>query len=331
MKEKEAKYYKVVNGKTHCQLCPHFCKIQDAIAGLCRTRTNKGGTLILTNYGEITSIAVDPIEKKPLYHFYPGTDILSIGGKGCNLNCIFCQNWHISHGDAATRYLSPEQLSEEAAHTEGNIGVAFTYNEPLIWFEYILDCAPLLRSRGLKMVLVTNGYINPEPLKEILPFIDAMNIDLKGYDETFYSKYCGGKLEPVKHTVKTAADAGTHIEVTLLIIPTINDDEKKITEMTQWLASVDDTIPFHISRYFPSYKLDLPPTPIDTLRNAYDIASKKLKYVYLGNQPEFIYSHTYCPSCHKVVIERHGYSVRISGILNGNCAHCGGKIDMVGL
>ena len=326
-----AKYYKVLNGRTQCLLCPQLCKIQEDKVGICRTRTNKDGKLIVTNYGEITSLAVDPIEKKPLYHFYPGADILSIGGKGCNLSCIFCQNWHISHGEISTRYLSPEQLLEKALSAESNIGVSFTYNEPLIWFEYIFDCAQLLRSNDMKVVLVTNGFINPEPLKEILPLIDAMNIDLKSYEDDFYKKYCGGRLDPVKETIKTASDAGVHVEVTLLIIPTINDDEKKLVEMTDWLASVDDMIPFHISRYFPAYKLDLPPTPVDTLRRVYDIASKKMKYVYLGNQTEFIYTHTFCPACRNVLIERSGYSVRIAGIAEGNCARCGREVDIIGI
>ena len=277
-----------------CQLCPHYCKIVDGAVGKCGVRTNVNGTLMASSYGKVTSIALDPIEKKPLYEFYPGSTIVSIGSVGCNLHCPFCQNHSISleyknitaeslHADFQhTEYLTPETIVEVAKQSipDKNIGIAYTYNEPLIGYEFILDCFKLIRRAGLKNVLVTNGYINPEPLKEILPYIDAMNIDIKGNKKGTYD-VVGGTPEPVKKTIELAT-ASCHVEVTTLVIPGENEDE--IEGIAQWLAQVDPKIPYHLSRFFPRYKYkEKNPTTIETMYKVRDVAKRYLKNVYLGN------------------------------------------------
>lgn len=327
----EAAYYRKAGDRVQCALCPRFCAVDDGETGFCRTRRRSGDTLLLENHGRYTSMAVDPIEKKPIYHFHPGADILSIGGFGCNLGCVFCQNCEISHGSVPTREITPEKLARESAGTPGNIGVAFTYNEPFIWFEFIRDTAPLLRRRGQKIVLVTNGYVNPEPLDELLPVVDAMNIDLKSFNNDFYKKYCDGRVGPVKKTIRRAAEAGVLVEVTMLLIPTLNSSEDEVAAMADWLAGIDERIPFHISRYFPHYKMnDPPPTPHELLRRAHEIARERLQYVYLGNQPDARFNDTCCPGCGEVVIERQGYYTRVAGLREDNtCAGCGGEIYVV--
>ncbi len=269
----------------HCHLCPHNCVISPGREGVCRARKNIDGVLYSMNYGKLTSLALDPIEKKPLYRFYPGSLILSAGTFGCNLKCSFCQNWTISHGTPSTVDISPSALVEKAVELkdEGNIGIAYTYNEPSIWFEFVLDTAAMAKERGLKNVLVTNGYIGKEPLTQLLPYVDAMNIDLKAFSDGFYRDVCKGSLEAVKQTVETAAKK-CHVEVTTLVIPGFNDSMEEIEELSRWLASVSQEIPLHLTRFFPNYKMkDILPTPVDTLRKARDIAKKNLRYVYLGN------------------------------------------------
>lgn len=281
---KEALFYEAKdNLKVHCHLCPHNCIIAEGRIGLCGVRKNSQGKLYSLNYGEITSLNLDPIEKKPLYHFHPGKFILSIGTKGCNLSCPFCQNWTISKDlSVATQKVTSEFIVERAKKID-SFGIAYTYNEPFIWYEFVLDTAKLAKKEGLENVLVTNGYINPEPLGEILPLIDAMNIDLKSIEEKFYINICAGKLSPVLETIKQSSRF-CHIELTNLIIPTLNDSEENFTKLVDWIyENIGDSVPLHFSRYFPCYKLDLPPTPIPTLKKAEAIAKKKLKYVYLGN------------------------------------------------
>lgn len=323
-----AAYCEVVKeGQVRCGLCPQFCKISEGKTGICGTRTAAGGRLELLNYGEYTALAVDPIEKKPLYHFYPGSDILSIGGKGCNLSCVFCQNCEISQGEAMTRRIEPKQLASRAENCgPRNIGVAFTYNEPLIWFEFIRDTAPLVRKNGGKIVLVTNGFVNPEPLGELLPLVDAMNIDLKAFDDGFYRKYCGGRLEPVKESIASAVRAGVWVEATLLLIPTLNDAPEAVRAQAEWLASLSKDIPFHISRYHPCHKLALPPTPFESMAKAHEVASEHLNYVYLGNVGDPEYARTACPSCGRTLIERSGYRTKLPGLKGKKCANCGADI-----
>jgi pyruvate formate lyase activating enzyme len=328
----EACYYRVDEGDTlRCLLCPQLCVIRSGRSGICRSRQNSGGKLILTNYGRYTSLAVDPIEKKPLYHFHPGSGILSIGGMGCNFTCRFCQNWGIAQGDPETYAMSPEALAgAQAAKAGQSIGVAFTYNEPFIWFEYIRDAAPLLRRDGAKIVLVTNCFINTEPLEELLPLVDAMNIDLKSFNEAFYKKYCGGKLEPVKENIKRCVAAGKWVELTCLVIPKLNDSESELDEMASWIASVGKDIPLHLSRYFPNYMHKEPPTPMETLRKAHEIAKRHLNYVYLGNVEDFDAARTLCPSCGEVAVARLAYRAVKPGLTpEGNCAACGAKLAFV--
>lgn len=273
--------------KVKCKICPHQCHIDENEIGFCRARSNKKGVITAINYGLITSISMDPIEKKPLYRFLPGSQILSVGSFGCNLRCSFCQNYQISMAgikDIQTRKVSPQELVRQALElkNQGNIGIAYTYNEPLVGYEYVRDCAVLARQKGLKNVLVTNGYVCAEPLKEILPYIDALNIDLKGFTEEFYHKV-SGDLETVKRSIKLASE-NNHIEVTTLIIPGENDSEDEIRKMSQWLASIRPDIPLHLSRFFPCYKMtDRNPTEVASVYALAEIARESLDYVYVGN------------------------------------------------
>lgn len=269
-----------------CGICPHHCNLKENQTGLCRARTNIGGKIVCANYGIVTSISLDPIEKKPLAQFHPGSMILSFGSYGCNLNCGFCQNSDISMSDGTeeTVYVSPEALVDKAKELipRGNIGLAFTYNEPVISFEFVRDCCALAHENGLKTVLVTNGMICAGPLKELLPHIDAMNIDLKGFSQRFYDMV-NGDFQTVKDTIETASKR-CHVEVTTLIIPGLNDSKAEMEEEAKWLSSLGEDIPLHISRFFPRYKmLDREATPIQTIYALRDVARGYLKYVYTGN------------------------------------------------
>ncbi|NTV89280.1 MAG: AmmeMemoRadiSam system radical SAM enzyme [Clostridiales bacterium] len=286
---KQALYYeKNEDQSVTCLLCPNKCLIKPEMKGICKARRNVAGDLYSLNYAKVTSVALDPIEKKPLNMFHPGSFILSAGTFGCNLKCPFCQNWSISQQDgeeAGARELKPEELVKMAVRSrdEGNIGVAFTYNEPTVWFEFVLETAKLVRMAGMKNVLVTNGYISQEPLKQLLPFIDAMNIDVKGFTESYYRDVCHGSLEDVKRTVEVAAGS-CHVEITTLLIPGLNDEESEIERLSGWISSISPFIPLHLSRYFPNYKMkDRPPTPRDTLLHARETAMKHLAKVFLGN------------------------------------------------
>ena len=271
-----------------CPICPRQCNLKEGQIGFCRARACINGEVRPINYGAITSVALDPIEKKPLYHFYPDTRILSVGSFGCNLRCPFCQNYEISMAginDIPHQNVTPEQLSDLALklaeEPNGNIGVAFTYNEPFISYEYVRDCSVLLHRHNLKSVLVTNGHINPEPLNELLPLIDAMNIDLKGFTQEYYD-YVGGNLECVKQTIETASKR-CHVEVTTLIVPTKNDNPEDMEREAAWLASISPDIPLHLSRYFPRYKSDIPSTNIARIYRLQETAQKYLKHVHVGN------------------------------------------------
>jgi len=282
--KKEASYYqKLKAGKVQCLLCPKNCVLADNEFGSCSVRKNENGTLYSLVYGKTTGIAVDPIEKKPLYHFHPGEKILSLGTRGCNFACSFCQNWQISQNSNAPLYdISSEKVIDKAIQMK-LFGIAYTYNEPFIWYEFVRDTVILAKENGLENVLVTNGYINSEPLEEILPFIGAMNIDLKSMDDDFYRSTCNATLEPVLKTIKRAKQS-THVELTNLIIPTLNDSDVQIEKLRDWIFNnTGADTPLHLSRYFPCYELNLPLTPIATLQRAKSIAEKKLKYVYLGN------------------------------------------------
>jgi pyruvate formate lyase activating enzyme len=245
-------------------------------------RRNTNGMIYTESYGQISSIAIDQIEKKPLYHFFPRSQILSIGSYGCNMKCLFCQNHTISQNRPETRFISPEKLLKIAISTPQNLGVAFTYNEPLISFEYLSDCTKLLKKTNLKTVVVSNGMINSEPLEELLFFVDAFNIDLKSFNSDFYKKH-GGNFETVKNSIKKISK-NCHIEVTNLVIPNENDDEYEISELAKWLSEISNEIPLHLSRFFPKHKMyDFMPTPTEKLYKLLEIAKRFLKYVYIGN------------------------------------------------
>jgi pyruvate formate lyase activating enzyme len=280
----EARYYeKLEEGKVRCHLCPAGCVIANDGRGVCGVRVNKSGTLYSEIYGKITSEALDPIEKKPLYHYHPGERIYSIGTKGCNFRCDFCQNWQISQNlDAPTRDITPDE-AVTAAKESCSFGIAYTYNEPFIWYEFVLETAKLARRHKLENVLVTNGYVNMRPLEEMLPYVNAMNIDLKAFNDRFYSKICGGKLEKILDVIKRTARS-CHVEITTLIIPGLNDSEKEMKDEAIWIRdNVGAETPLHLSRYFPCCRMRIAPTPIETLESLRRIALDSLRYVYLGN------------------------------------------------
>jgi pyruvate formate lyase activating enzyme len=321
----EARYWRTLpNKKVQCQLCPHFCVVAGGAQGKCRSRINLEGKLYTKNYGKTISLSMDPIEKKPLYHYYPGTEILSLGPNTCNLSCAFCQNYEISQYEVDTMYLSPMQLKERV-NAMGIKQVAFTYTEPLMWFEYIMDCAPLFREENIRMVMVSNGFINPEPLQELLPHIDAWNIDLKSMDDEFYTKICGAHLQPVLETI-TAVAKTAHLEITNLLIPNQNDRSHQIERLVNWIEKLNPEIPLHFSRYFPRYQMKEPSTPVSTLEKAYTIAIKKLHYVYIGNVDHHTSFDTKCWNCKSLLIERIGYTTKQKGLEGDKCRSCGTKI-----
>lgn len=273
--------------KIKCLVCPNYCYLSEGQVGICRARRNQNGQVVPINYGHITSLALDPIEKKPLNRFYQGTKILSIGSFGCNLRCSFCQNHSISmvsKDEALTEYKEPEHIVNLALSLKdrNNIGIAYTYNEPLIGYEYVRDCAMLAKKHGLKNVVVTNGCFEEMVLEEIIPYIDAFNIDLKGFTDEFYKKI-GGDLDTVKNFIKMAAKHA-HVEVTTLIIPSENDSEEEMRDLSKFLADISPEIPLHVSRFFPTYKMiDRPATEVAKVYRLADLARENLRYVYEGN------------------------------------------------
>jgi pyruvate formate lyase activating enzyme len=329
MVKKEALFWeKREDGKIECLLCPVRCVIAEGKVGVCMGRKNEGGTLYATNYGQVVSISIDPVEKKPLYHFHPGTQILSTGPNGCNMSCQQCQNWRISQERSPTQFVSPEDLVNVTIR-ENSKGIAYTYTEPLIWYEYVMDTAKIAREKGLYNVLVTNGYINEEPLRELLPYIDAMNVDLKSMEDDFYKKICKGKLAPVLRTIELSHQSKVHIEITNLVIPTLNDSDEQIQKLVDFIAGLSDRIPLHFSRYFPCYKMDIPSTPLDTLQKAFLLAKRKLKYVFVGNAHLPNTSNTHCANCKNLLIRRDGYHTSVLGIENSKCKNCGTTVDVI--
>ncbi|MCP4703035.1 MAG: AmmeMemoRadiSam system radical SAM enzyme [candidate division Zixibacteria bacterium] len=328
--KKEATYYEKfeTGNKVKCLLCPANCLLTDGKIGICGSRFNDNGKLIVDNFGELVSACYDPIEKKPLYHFYPGSLIFSTGANGCNFNCSNCQNWEISQKKIHTKYVAPEDLLKYAGNKK-SIGVAYTYTEPLIWIEYIRHAGRLIREAGLKNVLVTNGYINNKPLKELLPIIDAANIDLKSMESKVYKKICKGRLEPVLENIRTFYDSGVHIEITNLLITGVNDSDSDIERITDFVGGISKSIPMHFSAYFPTYKMNYPATSPERMLRAFEIASCKLDYVYLGNINIPGKSNSLCPECNSVLIHRSGYSTELTGLNGKHCDNCGQLTNII--
>jgi len=322
-----AAYWRPEGNGVRCELCPHRCLISPGKRGICGVRENREGTLVALTYGKVAAVQFDPMEKKPLYHFHPGKPILSIGSVGCNFHCGFCQNIHLVECRAP---LSPVPIPDlvRAARREGAVGISYTYNEPMIWFEFVLDCAREFRKSGMANVLVTNGFVSPEPLAELLPLVDAMNIDLKSMDPEFYRKICGGKLDPVLDTIRKSAGA-THVEITNLLVTGENDSDESIRAVVDFVAGVDPEIPLHFSRYMPMHRFTAPPTPPARLAAAFRIARERLPYVYVGNYHLDGAEHTYCPACGAQVIRRYGYRTDSSGLSGSRCASCSAPLRFV--
>lgn len=329
---KEAQYYKIKNNKVQCRLCPHNCNIEEDDVGICGVRKNFKGKLIAENYEIISGLGFDPIEKKPLYHFYPGKTIFSIGSFGCNLKCSFCQNCDISQTTIekyhSKHHRKKKDLIDSANTDRNNIGIAFTYNEPTVFYEFMYDTALIAKENNMKTVMVSNGFINSEPLKDLFPFMDAFNIDLKAFSDFFYKKLTKSSLKPVLETLIAIKKADKHLEITNLVIPGQNDDQNEFHLMIKWIKENlgNDTV-LHISRYFPRYKLDIAATPQQTLMNFYQIAKEYLFHVYLGNVQLNEGRDTHCPNCNEFLISRSGYFTEIIGLTEkGNCIKCNTQV-----
>ena len=333
--KKEAKFWKPLKDSlVQCLLCPHHCTIAPDKHGICGVRKNENGKMFSLIYGSVSSVADDPIEKKPLYHFYPGSLVLSFGSVGCTFRCDHCQNYSISMANPESfnfQEIPPESVVA-LAKSHGCRGVAWTYNEPTIWHEYTLDTAKLVKKAGLYTVYVTNGYIEEDPLKEIAQYLDAMNIDVKAFHEDFYKKICKARLAPVLQTCEQAKHLGIHLELTYLVIPGFNDAFDEITGFCQWVKEkLGADTPVHFSRFHPEYKMsNTPETPTSTLLGAYAKAKDAgLQYVYLGNIPHGNYDNTVCPSCGSLLVERLGFSAYLRGITKGKCSRCGAAIPLI--
>ncbi len=320
-------------GKVRCELCPTECVLGDYEVGGCKVRINRGGELYSLVYGKPCSVHIDPIEKKPFYHFLPATKALSIATVGCVLGCKFCQNWEISQArpeEADFNELPPDEAVRLALFY-GCPSITYTYTEPTVFYEYMYDIAALARDNGVRNTVHTCGYINEKPLRKLSKLLAAADVDLKAFTEDFYGRVCGGRLKPVLDAIVTLREEGVWLEITNLVIPTLNDDMKEIRRMSRWLAeNAGPDVPLHFSRFFPYYKLkNLPPTPVDTLARARQVAmAEGLKYVYIGNLRSSA-ENTYCQSCGKRVIEREGYFVKSVNIRDGSCAFCGARISGV--
>ena len=327
------KYQNNINDKIQCEICPRKCKLGEEQHGFCYVRKNSGGKIVLESYGYNTGLAIDPVEKKPLYHFYPGSKVLSFGTLGCNMGCQFCQNWQttkVNYDISQCNKTTPEQIVEIAKHYNCT-SVAFTYNDPIIFFEYALDSAKLCRQEGIKTIAVTSGYINPEPAKEFFNLMDGANIDLKGFSEKFYQKNCLAHLQPVLDSIKYAVnETDCHVELTTMLIEGENDND--VEKECEWiLNNLGDCIPLHFSAFFPKYKFsDRQPTTFVTLKKAYDIATEMgINYVYTGNIPNVETSTTYCKNCGKPIIKRDGFRVIEVNMKNKLCRFCGTKHDII--
>jgi pyruvate formate lyase activating enzyme len=331
---KEAMFYSTTPKGIRCLICPNECDIKEGESGDCRNRVNNDGKLYSIAYGNPCAVNIDPMEKKPLFHFYPGSKIFSIATAGCNLACLNCQNWTISQKspkETQNYDLMPDKVIEQCKANSCK-SIAYTYSEPITFYEYTYDTSTLARQEGIKNVLKTAGYINREPLLKLCKVIDAANVDLKSFSDEIYLKLNAGKLQPVLDTLLTLKNEGVWLEITNLVVPSWTDDLEMIKKMCGWLVKNGfEQVPLHFSRFQPAYKLmQLPPTPVNILKSAREIALKEgLKYVYVGNIPESGLEDTVCPKCKNVIIERRGFTIRQNHLFAGKCTFCGNKINGV--
>ena len=329
---KEAKWYRTLpENRVQCLLCPYNCVLLPGQRGQCGVRENRGGKLYTLVYGRIVAYHIDPIEKKPFYHVLPASGSFSIATAGCNLHCKFCQNWDISQRkpeELDFRLLLPEDIVNLAIKYKCK-SIAYTYSEPIVFYELVEDTAKLAKRKGLLNLMVTAGYINEEPLKELCKYIDAANVDLKGFTPEYYQNVVYGDLSTVLNTLKIMKENGVWVEITNLIVPTLNDDPQTIRKMCKWIKeNLGPDVPLHFSRFYPMYKLrNLPPTPVSTLEKAVNIAKEEgLNYVYIGNVPGHPMENTYCPKCGHILIKRRGYMILENNIIDGKCKFCGNPI-----
>ncbi len=330
---KEAMLFRQLDDQiVQCRACEHACVLHPGASGICGVRANRDGVLYLVVYGDAVATHIDPIEKKPLFHFLPGSDVLSIGTFGCNLRCSWCQNWDLSQvrnpaqlADVHNLHYAPEELVAIARQRRSQ-SIAYTYNEPTVFFEYTYDVARLAKEHDIRNVYVSNGYMSLECLEMITPYLDAINVDLKGYTDALYTRYTGAHLEPVKRNIAfIAQETDIWIEVTTLVIPGLNDADEELRAAAEWLASVDPDMPWHISAFHPSYKmLDRVRTPVETLERAYKIGKDAgIKHVYVGNVRDPGKESTYCPVCGTRLVQRTGYSIHTLWSKPGTCPSCG--------
>ncbi len=329
---KEAYLYKrVKNNKVSCKLCNHFCLIGENSLGKCGVRKNTDGTLYSLVYRKLISENADPIEKKPLFHFLPGTLSLSIATVGCNFKCLFCQNYSISQVGSEEEIhgqdISPERVVEDAKNNDCK-SISYTYTEPTIFFEYAYDAAKIAAGNGLKNVFVTNGYMSKESLDMISPYLDAANVDLKSFSDDFYRKQVGGKLKPVLENIRYMKKLGIWIEITTLVIPGLNDSKEELNEIAEFIQDTGNDIPWHLSAYYPQYKSKIPPTSAAKIEQAVEIGKEAgLKYVYGGNVYSNDLETTYCKNCGHPLIKRLSFSIAKNNVKNGKCPNCGKKVD----
>ena len=324
-------------GEVGCYLCNHHCRIKNNQRGLCDVRWNKNGVLYSLNYAKLVAANVDPIEKKPLFHFFPGSLAYSIASAGCNFKCDFCQNWQISQFEEAERFgvkgmqVSPEQVVSEALN-HGCKSISYTYTEPTVYFEFAFKCAKLAKQKGLYNNFVTNGYMSKDALRFISPFLDAANVDLKSFREDFYRRQCKAHLEPVLENIRLMKQLGIWVEITTLIVPGYNDSREELSDIASFIADLDVNIPWHISRFHPDYKFTgVSPTKVSLLQQAYDIGKDKgLKFVYIGNVHTDYGETTFCPSCSKPLVQRTGFSIGSNQVKQGRCGFCGEEIRGIG-
>ena len=332
---KECLYYEArEEGKVKCLLCPQGCLIAEGKAGFCRVRQNQSGKLYSLNYGQVTSVSMDPIEKKPLYHFLPGSQAFSLATAGCNLHCLYCQNWQISQRrpeELQSIELLPDAVVQTAREYNCSV-IAYTYSEPTVFYEYMLDTARLAQEAGLRNVVISAGYINPEPLRQLCQTVDAIKIDFKGYSRAFYQRVCSGTLQPVLDALQLIQTEGVHLEIVTLVVPTLNDDAEHLQGLCSWVAQeLGPDVPMHFSRFHPQYKLnELPMTPVETLEEARQIAlNAGIHYAYIGNVPGHAGDNTYCHRCGELILRRQGFAVIAQHLADGKCEFCAQPIPGV--